>query len=439
MFITKLSLPRRTFLRGIGATMALPLLDAMVPASTALAQTAANPVRRFGAVYIPMGAIMEQWTPPTAGTGFQFSPILKPLEPFREHVVVTSGLSSTSSEGLHAPGPICYLSGVKGKKTEGDDILNGTTLDQVIAKEIGQNTTLPSLELATEDFTGFIGACDGGWSCAYLNTITWQTPTTPLPMETNPRLVFERMFGGSGTLEERVARRRIGRSVLDSLIPEATRLQNGLGARDRGRLNEYLDNVREIERRIQRAEQNSSADIIAPDAPVGVPTDFGEHTALMFDLLAVAYQTDITRVFTFMMARELSQRTYPQLDAPDPHHAMSHHRTDPILMARNAKVQVYHYQLCAKFVDKLRSTPDGDGSLLDHSILMYGSGMSNSNLHSHKGLPIVVVGGGVGRIKGDRHVQSANLTPIANLLLSLGQKMGCQMDRFGDSTGAIDL
>src|SRR5436190_9236996 len=260
MFITKMVLPRRAFLRGVGATVALPLLDAMVPAATALKATAAVPVRRFGSVYIPMGAIAEQWTPPTTGVGFEFSPILKPLEPFRAQVTVVSGLGSTSSEGLHAPGPICFLSGAKGKKTEGDDIFNGTTIDQAIAREVGKETALPSIEVATEDFTGFIGACDGGWSCAYLNTISWATPTTPLPMEVNPRVVFERLFGGTGTAAQRQARQALGKSILDSVVPEATRLKAGLDTRDQNRVDEYLDSVREIERRLDRAQTSAEAD-----------------------------------------------------------------------------------------------------------------------------------------------------------------------------------
>jgi hypothetical protein len=438
MFITKTSLPRRTFLRGVGTALALPLLDAMVPASTALAATPAKPVQRFGAIMVPMGAVMKQWTPATAGGGFEFSPTLKPLEPFRHHVVVMSGLSSTTSDAGHAPGPICFLSGETGKKTEAEDIRNAVTLDQVLAKHIGQTTAFPSLELATEDFTGFVGACDNGWSCAYLNTISWGTPTTPLPMEINPRVVFERMFGGTGTLEQRVARRRLSRSILDSIIPEAARLQTGLGERDRARLNEYLEDVREIERRLERAETNAAADS-TQSAPVGVPTDFEEHVRLMFDLLAVAYQTDVTRVFTFMMARELSQRTYPKLNVLDPHHATSHHRNEPPLMAACARIQTYHYGLFAKFIEKLSTLHDGDGSVLDHSTIMYGSGMSDSNLHSHHGLPIVVVGGGAGTIKGNRHLVYPGMTPVANLHLSIARKFGLEMGAFGDSTGATEL
>ena len=439
MYLTRMAIPRRTFLRGAGATLALPLLDAMVPAATALAQTPARPIKRFGSVYVPHGAIMNQWTPATTGANFDFSPILKPLEPFRDHLVVTSGLGSTSSEGLHAPGPICFLSGVKGKKTEGDDIYNGITIDQALAKEIGQTTPFPSIEVATEDFTGFIGACDGGWSCAYLNTISWQTATNPLPMETNPRVVFERLFGGTGSAAQREARRRVGRSVLDSLASEVTQLRTKLEGRDRSRLDDYLQNIREIERRIEQAERTARADVTVPDAPFGAPAEFEAHASLMFDLLAIAWQADITRVFSFMMARELSQRSYPELGAPDPHHAMSHHRNDPLIMARNARVQTYHYSLFANFVEKLKATPDGDGSLLDHSMLMYGSGMSNSNLHAHKSLPIVVVGGRQAGVNGNRHVASPENTPVANLLLAFGQKFGLEMESFGDSSGAVDL
>jgi hypothetical protein len=438
MFITKKSLPRRTFLQGMGAAVALPLLDAMVPAATALAQTPAQPLRRFGAVYVPMGAIYDQWLPDTTGPDFEFKPVMKPLERFRDHVTVVSGTGNTNFDGNHGPGPNCFLSGLPGKLTETADVRLGVTLDQVIARKIGQTTTFPSLEVATEDFTGYVGACDTGWACAYLNTFAWSGPTTPLPMEINPRVVFERMFGGTGTIEERVARMRVGRSILDSIIPEATSLQGRLGAADKVRLSAYLNDLREIERRLQRAEANAHTTVTA-DAPVGVPADFEEHVGLMFDLLAMAYQSDITRVFTFMMARELSQRTYPQLNCLDPHHAMSHHRNDPTLMAANARVQTYHYSLFAKFVDRLKSTPDGDGSLLDHSLILYGSGMLHSNAHSHHDLPIVVVGGGSGTVKGNRHLATPKLTPIANLLVALGQKSGLDITEHGASNGVVDL
>jgi hypothetical protein len=438
MFITKRSLPRRTFLQGMGAAVALPLLDAMVPAATALAQTAAQPVRRFGAVYVPHGVIYDQWLPLTTGRDFAFTPILKPLERFRDHVVVVSGTGNTNFDGNHGPGPNCFLSGVPGKLTETADIQLGVTLDQVIARKIGQTTTFPSLEVATEDFTGYVGACDTGWACAYLNTFSWSGPTTPLPMEINPRVVFERMFGGTGTIEERVARMRVGRSILDSIIPEATGLQGRLGAADRVKLAAYLNDLREIERRLQRAEANAHTTVTA-EAPVGVPADFEEHVGLMFDLLAMAYQSDITRVFTFMMARELSQRTYPQLNCLDPHHAMSHHRNEPALIAGNARVQTYHYSLFAKFVERLKNTPDGDGSLLDHSLILYGSGMQNSNLHSHHDIPLVVVGGGSGTVNGNRHLATGKNIPIANLLVALGQKSGLDITQHGASNGVVDL
>ncbi len=437
MFNTKKSLPRRTFLRGVGVTMALPLLDAMVPASTLLAQTPAQPVRRFGAIYVPQGAIRDKWQPEIVGSDFEFTPILKPLEKYRNYVTVVSGTGSTSADAGHAPGPNCFLSGTTGKKTETADVRCGITLDQVFAKQLGQSTAFPSIEVATEDFTGYVGACDNGWACAYLNTISWAGPTTPLPMEINPRVVFDRMFGGSGTVEQRAARVKVGRSILDSIIPEASRLQGSLGTKDREKMGAYLENVREIERRLERAEKNSNAEVNM-DAPVGVPVDFEEHANLMFDLLAIAFQSDTTRVFSFMLARELSQRIYPKIDCLDPHHALSHHRNEPLLMAANARLQTYHYSLFARFIDKLANTPDGDGSLLDHSLIQYGSGMSDSNLHSHHEIPLVVVGG-AGGVKGNKHVNYPKLTPVANLHLAMAQRMGLEMTQFGDSNGIVAL
>jgi hypothetical protein len=438
MFISKLSLPRRTFLRGVGATLALPLLDAMVPAATALAQTPAKPTMRFGAIMVPQGAVRDRWIPQTTGADFDFSPTLKPLEAFRDHVVVLSGTGQTSADAGHAPGPIVFLTGVAGRKTEMTDVRAGVSFDQVLAKHIGQTTTFPSIEVATEDFSGYVGACDNGWACAYLNTISWADPTTPLPMEINPRVVFERLFGGAGTAEQRLERMRLGRSILDSIIPEATRLQNGLGGRDKEKLDTYLTNVREIERRLERAEKTSDTQV-ALNAPVGVPADFGEHVGLLFDMMHVAFQTDTTRVFTFQMARELSQRIYPEIGCLDPHHAMSHHRNEPLLLAANARLQLYHYSLFAKFVQKLADTPDGEGTLLDHVILQYGSGMSDSNAHSHHDLPIVVVGGGAGTVKGNRHLAYPIGTPFANLHVAYAHKFGLDMQTFGDSNGVIDL
>jgi len=364
---------------------------------------------------------------------------MKPLERHRDYVTVISGLGNTTSDGNHGPGPNMFLSGRPGKLTETADIELGVTLDQVIARKIGQTTTFPSLEVATEDFTGYVGGCDTGWACAYLNTFAWSSTKTPLPMEINPRTVFERMFGGTGTLEERVTRMRVGRSILDSVSSEIGALKGRLGAVDQARLNQYLTDVREIERRLERAEANSAATVVTSEAPVGVPVDFEEHVALMFDLLAVAYQSDVTRVFTFMMARELSQRTYPQLNCLDPHHAMSHHRNEPSLVAGCARVQTYHYSLFSKFIDRMKSTPDGDGSLLDHSAILYGSGMANSNQHTHTEVPLVVVGGGTGTLEGNRHINHPKWTPIANLLVALGQKSGLEMSEFGTSTGVVNL
>jgi hypothetical protein len=441
MFITKMSLPRRTFLRGMGVTVALPLLEAMVPALTATAQTAANPVRRFGAVYLPHGKILDQWTPAAEGRGFEFTPILKPLEAFRDHVCVVSGFDGPKdpAAGGHATAPAMWLTGASPKKTEGVDVRNEVTIDQIIAKTIGQTTPFPSLELATEDFTGFIGACDVGYSCTYMNTIAWAAPTVPLPMEINPRVVFERLFGGTGTLEQRMERMRTRRSILDSVSESAERLQRGLGARDRTRMSEYLDDLREIERRIERATHTAATDLAVPAAPIGVPDAFEEHVALMFDLMAVAYQADLTRVFTFMMARDLHNRTYPQVGVDEPHHGLSHHQNKADKIARFAKINTYHVGLFAKFLARLKATPDGDGSVLDHSVILYGSGMGNANVHSHVALPYLVAGTGAGAIQGGRHIRAQNHEPSGNVLLSVLDKFGVAQDRVGLSTGRVDL
>ena len=438
MIITKRALARRTFLRGLGVTIALPLLDAMVPAATALAQTAARPRTRFGAVYIPNGAIMEQWIPDQAGAGFAFKPILQPLERFADQLVLVSNLTRShpgSQVGDHAVSAAGFLTGVWPKRTEAEDVFANTTIDQVVAQQIGQETPFPSIELATEDFTGYVGACSPGFNCAYLNTISWRTPSTPLPMDINPRVVFERLFGDEGTEAQRAARARDERSLLDSISEEASRLNAVLGPRDRVRVGEYLDNLREIERRIARAEARGRADV-SFDAPVGVPDSFEEHVALMFDLLAVAYQADITRVFTFMLSRELSQRTYPQIGVTEQHHSVSHHGNDPQKIAQNVKVNTYHVSLFAKFIDKLKSTPDGDGSLLDHSLIVYGGGMGNPNGHASDPLPVIALGGGVGR--GHRHVQLTPRTPVGDLWLSVAATFGAQMDRFGDGDRMVE-
>ena len=441
MFITKQAIPRRTFLRGIGATVALPLLDAMVPAATAAAQTAATPVKRFGAVYIPNGAIMDQWIPQSQGRDFDFTPILKPLEPFRDSLVVVNNLSRAGGDSVtdHAVASAGWLSGAVAKRTEAEDVRVGVTIDQVIAKQIGQTTPFPSIELATEDFTGFVGGCVPGYSCAYMNTISWASTTTPLPMEINPRVVFERLFGRPGTSEQRLAFMKEDRSILDSIAGDARQLQRGLGARDRSRVTDYLDDLREIERRIQRTEAQSGKEIEVIDAPLGIPDTFEEHCEVLFDLLSVAYQADLTRVFTFMMAREASMRTYPEIGVTTPHHTISHHQNKPDQIALHAKVNVLFMQQYAKFVAKLSTTPDGDGSLLDHSLLVYGAGMSNGNAHSPHPLPLVVLGNR-NAIKGGRHIAVAERTPVANFWLGLaGSQFDCTLESFGESTGRVEL
>jgi hypothetical protein len=439
MFVTKRSIPRRTFLRGVGVGVALPLLDAMVPAFTAVAHTAAKPQLRVGFVYIPHGVIMREWTPAAAGAGFEFTPILKPLESFRDRTVVVSNLTRAEVTSNHAVSSACWLTGTPPKRTDGPDFRVGVSLDQVIAKQIGQETTFPSLEVATEDFSGLVGACDPGYSCAYMNTLNWQTETTPLPMEINPRVVFERLFGIGGSTGDRLSRMRTDRSLLDFVADDLKTLEGGLATGDRRKLDEYLGNVREIERRIQRAEQQAHALPDVPNAPVGVPEAYVEHVALLFDLLALAFQSDQTRVFTFMMAREVSQRTYPEIGVTEPHHSISHHGNRPAAIAGHAKLNAYHVSMFAKFVERLRSMPDGDGSLLDHSMLLYGSGMSDGNGHTGSPLPHVLVGGGTGRIAGNRHIIEPEGTPMANLLLAIAQKSGVERDRFGVSKGAVAL
>lgn len=437
MFITKKSLHRRTLLRGIGTAIALPLLDAMLPAFTPLAKAAANPRTRFGVTYFPNGAIMQELTPKETGRGFAFTPILKPLEPYKDQLLVVTGLTRShpgSQVGDHAVSCAGFLTGVWPKRTEGEDVLANTTIDQIVAKQIGQDTPLPSMELATEDFTGYVGGCSPGFSCSYMNTISWSTPTTPLPMETNPRVAFERIFGQAGTVSERAATVTKERSILDSISSEATDLSRGLGTRDRARLSDYLDNVREIERRIQRAESHKSETTL--DAPVGVPDLFDEHVGLMFDLIAAAWQADVTRVFTFMMSRELSQRTYPQIGVTEQHHSISHHQNNAEKMAICVRINTWYVELYAKFLAKLKSIEDGDGTLLDHSLVVYGAGMGDSNVHASDPLPMVFAGGGVG--SGHRHVEIPARTPVGNLWSTVAHKYGTEVDHYGDGSGMIE-
>ncbi|MBV9506012.1 MAG: DUF1552 domain-containing protein [Acidobacteriia bacterium] len=440
MFITKRSLSRRAILRGLGAGVSLPLLDAMFPAFTPLAKAAARPSLRFGAIYTPNGAIMQQFTPKTVGTGFEFTPILKPLEPYKDSLLVITNLTRShpgSQVGDHAVSAAGFLTGVWPKRTEAEDVLANTTIDQIVAQQIGQDTPLPSLEVATEDFTGYVGGCSPGFSCAYMNTISWSTPTTPLPMETNPRAVFERIFGEPGSAAQRMKRTANERSILDSIADETRDLERGLGSRDRSRLNDYLGNIREIERRIQQTEAHSKARVETPEAPVGIPDAFEDHTGILFDLLAAAYQADVTRVFTFMMSRELSQRTYPQIGVTEQHHSVSHHQNNPEKMAQVVKINVYFMQQYAKFLAKLRSIEEGDGSLLDHSLIFYGAGMGDSNAHASDPLPVIASGGAVGQ--GHRHVQLPLRTPVGCLWMNVAGKFGRKMDTFGDGTEKVDV
>jgi hypothetical protein len=439
MFVTKKHLPRRTFLRGAGATLALPLLDAMVPAGTLLARTAATPPSRLGFVYLPHGANMDRWTPSTEGSGFEFPPTLKPLEPFRNQLDVVSGLGhrAADSTAVHSLSPTTWLSGVRPKPTQGVDAYAGITADQIAARRIGQETLLPSMELATEDQSGLIGACDRDYGCIYMNTLSWRTPTTPMPMEINPRKVFERMFGQGGTAADRLKRSEEDRSVLDAITRQVAGLTRTLGAKDRTSVSDYLESVREIERRIEIAERRQETDLDLPPAPIGIPFQFEEHIALIYGLLALAYQADVTRVATFMVAREESNKTYPQIGVHEGHHATSHHQNRPEKLEKLAKIQLYHIELFAAFLKKLQSIPDGDGNLLDHSLILYGSNMSNSNAHNHFPLPNLVVGGATGRHTGGRHLRYPDHTPMTNLLLGLLDKVGAPMDALGDSTGSL--
>ena len=450
MFVTKMALPRRTFLRGMGATLALPLLDAMVPALTAQSRTAARPIRRLGFVYMPNGvarnfAGINYWTPLGEGASFEFSPILKPLEPFRDRMVVVSGLAQHQADahddganGDHTRGTSSWLTGVHPKRTEGADIRNGVSADQIAAAEIGRDTALPSLELAIDlNFLG--GQCENSYACAYMNTLSWSTATTPLPTENNPRIVFERLFGDGGTAEQRLTRARENRSILDSVMADLDRLQKGLGPSDRTKVADYVDSVREVERRIQRVEQRNASDLPDLNQPSGIPERFDEHVKLMYELQWLAYRADVTRVITFMLGRELNFRTYPEIGITEGHHGLSHHQDNPNQLAKYAKLGTYQAELFSWFLEKLKSTPEGDGTLLDHSLFLYGAGFSNPNLHAHYDLPLVLVGSAAGQLRGGRHIVYKQETPMTNLLLSMLDKVGVQAEKLGDSTGRLEL
>jgi len=439
MIIKKKALPRRTFLKSVQATLALPLLDAMIPAATALSKTAANPVPRLGFVFIPMGCDHGRWTPGDDERLGVLSPILSPLESVKEHVtVVTNTELQNSYPGTHDTSNSGFLSAALAKHTESSDYRLGTTIDQVAAKQIGQDTRLPSLELSV-DLNPLAGVCNNGYACVYQNNLSWSSPTTPLPSEAHPRIVFERLFGEGGSLAERRASLRSRASLLDSFGDDIARLKRAVGAPDRVRVDQYLDSVREVERQIQRAEA-AAADDFSPDIdrPVGVPSAFEDHATIMFDLQALALQADITRVITFQLTRELSNRTYPEIGVPEPHHPTSHHGNDPEKVEKISKINTFHVSLFARFLEKLKSTPDGDGSLLDNTIYLYGSGMGNPSLHDHVNLPILVAGGAATGMKGGRHIKYENGTPLANLHLTLLERAGVHLDSFGDSNGKVE-
>ncbi len=420
MIITRKALPRRTFLRGMGATVALPLLDAMVPSMTALARTPAAPVRRLGFVYMPMGCDLPRWTPPGEGTLGQLSPTLQSLAPVADQLTVITNLELKNAyPGTHATSNAAFLSAAKAKWTESTDYYLGTTVDQIAAQQIGNQTLLPSLELSM-DLLQTIGQCDNGYACVYQNNLSWSSPTTPLPAEAHPRIVFERLFGEGGNAADRRAALQKRASLLDWVREDISRLQKELGPEDRTRVGQYLDTVREVERRIQKAEAET-ADTTLPDLdrPVGVPASYADHARLMFDLQVLALQGDVTRVITFQLARETSNRSYTEIGVSEPHHPLTHHGNDPEKIARMAKINAFHVSLFAYFLEKLKSTPEGAGSLLDHSIYLYGSGMGNPNVHDHVNLPVLVAGGGAGTVKGGRHLRYAEPTPLANLHLTL--------------------
>ena len=432
MFIFKKHLSRRTFLRGAGVAVGLPFLDAMVPAWTAIAQTAASPKPRMGFMYLPHGAIMEAWTPATEGAGFELSPILKPLAAFQKQLTIVSQLQNKGAIAppVHALQPGTWLSCVLPEM--GQDPHGGITADQIAAAHIGQDTPLPSIEVATEG-RGGSGACDRSYGCSYGNTISFRTPTTPLPMESDPKKLFERLFGQGDTAQERKAIAKQYSSILDLVSQEASDLQRSLDGPDRARLGDYLESVREIERRVQKMEAQDLSSLDLPEVPVG--PNFDQRLNLMFDMIALAYQANLTRVFSYMMAGEGSNVTYNHIGVSDAFHPLSHHQNDKAKKDRLIKIQTYHSQVFAKFLDKVSKMPDGDGSVLDHSILLYGSNMSNSNAHDEYPLPTIVVGGGAGKIKGNQHLRYPDKTPLANLLQTLLDRAGVPVEKFGDSTG----
>lgn len=441
MYITKTSLARRTFLRGVGATFALPFLDAMTPAFASTTRA----IPRLGFMYIPNGVNLAQWTPAETAPGFAFSPTLQALEPFRDRVTVLSGLAHHAADRLndgagdHSRAAGAFLSGCHAKRTEGADLYLGVTADQIAAKILGKDNLLPSLELKLDD-SDIAPLCDEGYTCAYMNTISWSSPTTPLPMENNPRLVFERLFGEGESLRDRTVQTREDRSILDAVNGSMKRLQSTLGAEDRRKMDQYFDAIREVELRLQRIEaKNADTSGLGqiPSRPLGIPDTFEEHIDLMFDLQVIAFQADITRITTLMIGREEGGRSYPQIGVPDGHHSISHHDNNPEKLAKLAKIDAYHVAQMAKFLGKLRATPEGDSNLLENSTILYGGGISNGNMHNHERLPVVMAGGGAGQMKGNRHIQYKEDMPMANVLRSILDKAGVYTDHLGDSTGLL--
>jgi hypothetical protein len=441
MFLKKSSLDRRTFLRGVGVTLALPFLDAMTPAFGATSKA----IPRLGFMYIPNGVNLAQWTPTESGPGFAFSPTLSALEPYRERVTVLSGLAHHAADRLndgagdHSRASGAFLSGCHAKRTEGADLYLGITADQIAAKSLGRENLLASLELKLDD-SDIAPLCDEGYTCAYMNTFSWSSATTPLPMENNPRLVFQRLFGEGENQKERVVQTREDRSILDAVTGSMKRLQGTLGAVDRRRMDQYFDAIREVELRLQRIEaKNADASALgeAPTRPLGIPDKFEDHINLMFDLQVLAFQADITRVTTLMIGREEGGRSYPQIGVPDGHHSISHHDNNPEKLAKLAKIDAYHVQQLANFLGKLRNTPDGDSNLLDNSMILYGGGISNGNMHNHEKLPVVIAGGGTGQLKGGRHLEYKQDVPMSNVLRSMLDKAGVNTDTLGDATGLL--
>ena len=438
MMISRKSLPRRTFLKGVGAALSLPLLDAMIPAATATAKTAAAPVKRLGFVFMPMGCDQSRWTPP-GETLDVLSPILNSLAPVKDHVSVLSNMELRNAyPGSHATSNAAFLSAARARHTESSDYYLGTTVDQIAAQQIGRETQLPSLEMCM-DMLQLAGQCDNGYACVYQNNLSWSSPTTPLPAEAHPRLVFESLFGEGGSKAERQLALKRRASLLDFVKDDMQRLENSLGPSDRAKVDQYLEAVRDVERRIQKAERDVEDNPLRDlDRPVGVPASYADHARLMFDLQILAMQGDVTRVMTFQLARETSNRTYPEIGVPDPHHPLSHHGNDPAKIERMSKINAFHVGLFAEFLQKLAATKEGDGSLLDHSLYLYGSGIGNPNVHDHTNLPIIVAGGASAGLKGNRHIRFTRTTPLANLHLTLLDKVGVRLEKFADSDGHVD-